>query len=100
MIRFLAENPGLKDLPKDAADLTLSRLARLDGQKNGESVAEVGKDMRRTMQAHCGVFRFPELLTEGVKKIREMADRATRTEIRTRARCSTPRASKRWNSTT
>jgi succinate dehydrogenase flavoprotein subunit len=81
IIKFLSENPNRKDLPKDAADFTLSRLARLDGQKGGESVAEVGRDMRRNMQAHCGVFRFPDLLTEGVKKIREIADRATRTEI-------------------
>src|SRR5207247_3733724 len=35
MIRFLKENPGRKDLPKDAAERTLARLARLDNQKNG-----------------------------------------------------------------
>ncbi len=86
VVRFLAENRGHKDLPKDAADLTLSRLARLDGQKGGENVSEVAKDMRRTMQAHCGVFRFPEMLVEGVKKIREVADRATRTEIKDKSR--------------
>jgi succinate dehydrogenase / fumarate reductase, flavoprotein subunit len=86
IIKFLSENPNRKDLPKDAADFTLSRLARLDGQKSGESVAEVGRDMRRNMQAHCGVFRFPDLLTEGVKKIREIADRATRTEIKDKSK--------------
>src|SRR4051812_26576095 len=84
--RFLAENPGIKDLPRDAADASLARLARLDGQKAGESVAEVAKDMRRTMQGHCGVFRFPDLLAAGVKKIREIADRATRTEIRDKSK--------------
>jgi succinate dehydrogenase / fumarate reductase flavoprotein subunit len=86
VIGFLKENPGLKDLPKDAADRTLARLARLDGQKNGEPVAEVGREMRRAMQAHCGVFRFPDTLAEGVKKIREIADRATRTEIKDKSR--------------
>ena len=86
VVRFLAENPGYKDLPKDAADFTLSRLSRLDSQKNGENVAEVAKEMRRTMQAHCGVFRFPEMLVEGVKKIREVADRATRTEIKDKSK--------------
>src|SRR4249919_636675 len=73
MVKFLQENPGRKDLPKDAAERTRARLARLDGQKNGESVADVGTEMRRTMQAHCGVFRFPDLLVEGVKKIRSIA---------------------------
>src|SRR5436190_1690310 len=60
--RFLAENPGIRELPKDAGELSVARLARLDGQKSGESVGEVAKEMRRTMQAHCGVFRFPDML--------------------------------------
>jgi len=86
VIKFLAENPGRKDLPKDAAERTQSRLARLDSQRNGESVAEVGTEIRRAMQAHCGVFRFPDMLAEGVKKIRSIADRVTRTEIRDKSR--------------
>jgi succinate dehydrogenase / fumarate reductase flavoprotein subunit len=81
MIRFLKENPGHKDLPKDAADRTSARMARLDGQTGGESVFEVGAEMRRIMQAHCGVFRFPEMLAEGVRKIKETAERATRLQI-------------------
>ncbi len=68
-------------LPKDAGELTLSRLARLDGQKNGERVADVGADMRRIMQLNCGVFRFPDLLAQGVKKMNEVSERAGRTEI-------------------
>jgi len=86
MIRFLQENPGHKDLPKDAADRTSARLSRLDGQKEGESVHEVGAEMRRVMQAHCGVFRFPDMLTEGVKKIMAAAQRAQRTEIRDKSK--------------
>jgi succinate dehydrogenase / fumarate reductase flavoprotein subunit len=81
IVRFLKENPGHKDLPKDAAERSQTRLARLDGQKGGEPYQMVARDMRRVMQAHCGVFRFPDLLEEGVKKIREVADRATRSEI-------------------
>jgi succinate dehydrogenase / fumarate reductase flavoprotein subunit len=84
--KFLAENPVRKDLPKDAGDRTLARLARLDSQKNGESVSEVGTEMRRAMQAHCGVFRFPDMLAAGVKKIREIADRATRTQIKDKSK--------------
>jgi len=38
------------------------------------------------MQAHCGVFRFPDLLADGVKKIREVADRVTRTEIKDKSK--------------
>jgi len=86
VVKFLAQNPGHKDLPKDAADYTLSRLARLEGQSRGENVAEVAKEMRRTMQAHCGVFRFPDMLVEGVRKIREVAERSARTEIKDKSK--------------
>jgi succinate dehydrogenase / fumarate reductase flavoprotein subunit len=65
-----------QDLPKDAADRSLARLAKLDSAKSGESVHEVGAEMRRTMQLHCGVFRFPDSLAEGVRKINEVAQRA------------------------
>ena len=86
IIRFLKENPGHKDLPKDAADGTSARLSRLDSQQGGENVYEVANDMRRIMQAHCGVFRFPDMLLEGVKKIKEVAQRGQRTQIRDKSR--------------
>ena len=81
IIRDVKELPAHKDLPKDAGELTRARIARLDGQTGGESVARVAADMRRTLQLHCGVFRFPDLLVEGVAKIKEIAQRAGRTEI-------------------
>jgi len=81
VIRFLRENPGHKTLPSDAADRTQARLARLENQRHGEPVHDVADEMRRTMQAHCGVFRFPDLLVEGVAKIRAISDRAAHTEI-------------------
>ncbi len=76
----------LKPLPADAADVSLARLARLDGQTNGESVFDVGLEMRRTMQKHAGVFRFDNLLKEGVQKIGEVAERAKRTEIKDKSK--------------
>jgi succinate dehydrogenase / fumarate reductase flavoprotein subunit len=85
-IQFLKENPGHKVLPQDAAEPTLTRLARLDGQTDGENVYQVAADMRRIMQAHCGVFRFPDMLAEGVKKIREVAQRVQRTQIKDKSK--------------
>jgi succinate dehydrogenase / fumarate reductase flavoprotein subunit len=76
----------LKPLPADAADVSLARLARLDGQTSGESVFDVGLEMRRTMQKHAGVFRFDALLKEGVQKIGEVAERAKRTEIKDKSK--------------
>ena len=70
-----------RDLPKDAADRPLARLARLDSASDGERVAELGAELRKTMQAHCSVFRFPELLAEGVSKVKQIAARAERMSI-------------------
>ncbi len=75
-----------RTLPKDAAERSLARLARLDSATSGERVAEVGLELRRTMQAHCGVFRFPELLIEGVHKMRQIAERAGRVYIEDKSR--------------
>lgn len=47
---------------------------------------EVGAALRRTVQAHCGVFRFPELLTEGVAKMKEISARVARTEIKDKSK--------------
>jgi succinate dehydrogenase / fumarate reductase flavoprotein subunit len=85
-VQFLKENPGHKDLLDDAAERTLARLARLDNQIDGENVYQVAADLRRTMQAHCGVFRFPDMLAEGVKKIREVAERSQRTQIKDKSK--------------
>jgi succinate dehydrogenase / fumarate reductase flavoprotein subunit len=81
IIEDLKNNPHPKPLPADAAERPLARLARLENQKNGERVPEVGDAMRRAMQKHCGVFRFPGLLAEGVEQIKKVAERVANTEI-------------------
>ncbi len=81
IIEELKHNPHHKSLPEDIADISLARLNRLDTQSNGEKVADVGDALRRTMQTYCGVFRFPDMLKEGVSKINEIAQRVARTEI-------------------
>jgi succinate dehydrogenase / fumarate reductase flavoprotein subunit len=81
MVEFLRQNRVHKPLPKDAPDRTLARLDRLEQQRNGERVADVGTALRQDLQAHAGVFRFPDLLTEGVQKIKDIRKRVERTEI-------------------
>ncbi|MDD5179854.1 MAG: succinate dehydrogenase flavoprotein subunit [Gallionellaceae bacterium] len=86
IIEDLQSNPHHKLLPANSAEFSLARLARLENQKNGERVAEVGDAMRKTMQKHCGVFRFPELLAEGVEKIKQIAERVAHTEIQDKSK--------------
>jgi succinate dehydrogenase / fumarate reductase, flavoprotein subunit len=75
MAAEIAQYKAHKPLPNEAADKTLARVARLESAQSTENVAEVGTDMRRTMQKHCGVFRFPELLEAGVSAIDQIAQR-------------------------
>jgi succinate dehydrogenase / fumarate reductase flavoprotein subunit len=75
-----------RPLPQDAGELSLARLARLDAATSGESVAEVAGDLRKSMQAHCGVFRNQQLLSEGVEKVLELEARAQRTAIGDKSR--------------
>ncbi|TVO65818.1 succinate dehydrogenase flavoprotein subunit [Denitromonas ohlonensis] len=75
-------NLRLKPLPDDAADFSLARMARLENQKDGTNVHEVRLAMQRTMQKHAGVFRFSELLQQGVTAILEVAEQAKTTEIK------------------
>jgi succinate dehydrogenase flavoprotein subunit len=86
IVEDLQRNPHPKPLPADAGESSLARLARLESQQGGESVAEVAAEMRHVMQTHCGVFRFPDLLAEGVAKIRAVAERARRTAITDKSR--------------
>ena len=86
IIEDLKKNQHHKQLPADAADKSLARLARLEGQKDGESVAQVSGAMRKTMQTHCGVFRFPDMLTQGVAKLSDVAERVKQTSIGDKSR--------------
>jgi succinate dehydrogenase / fumarate reductase flavoprotein subunit len=65
--------PGEKhaDLPKDSADLSLSRLDR-NRHANGKTpTAQLRSRMQKVMQSNCAVFRTGEVLQEGVKLIEE-----------------------------
>ncbi len=75
-----------KPLPPHAADLALARLARIDSATTGEEVADVANTLRRTLQAHCGVFRNQALLTEGVAKVLELERRVQRVAIKDKSR--------------
>ncbi|MCW5599332.1 MAG: succinate dehydrogenase flavoprotein subunit [Nitrosomonas sp.] len=86
IIEDLKRNSHYKQLPADVADKSLARLARLDQQKDGENVAQMGDLLRKTMQTYCGVFRFADMLKQGVDKISEVAQRIAQTEIRDKSK--------------
>ena len=63
-----------KQLPADAADFTLARLARLDGSAGGEYAQDVANDIRNSMQQHASVFRTQKMMDAGVVEIKALAE--------------------------
>ena len=87
IVRHVQSSPsGHSQLPSDAADIALERLARLDARRDGEVVGDLLAEVRKTMQVHCGVFRFPELLQAGVSKMMELSQRAERLYLRDKSK--------------
>jgi len=66
----------IKKLPDNVGQETLQRLEKLESNQNGETARALGNELRNAMQEHCGVFRFPELLEAGYKKILTIEKRA------------------------
>jgi succinate dehydrogenase / fumarate reductase flavoprotein subunit len=86
IVKHIAELGGHKDLPADAADFTLSRLARLESTSSGEYSQDIAGDIRKTMQAHAGVFRTSELLSQGVDKMGELVERAKHVHLKDKSK--------------
>jgi succinate dehydrogenase / fumarate reductase flavoprotein subunit len=87
MVEFIKSQPAAhKPLPANAADFSLSRINRLDNQKDGAAVGATRLAMQRTMQAHCGVFRFKDMLAEGVSKILDIEQQVAITEIKDKSK--------------
>ncbi|MDP3084043.1 MAG: FAD-binding protein, partial [Rubrivivax sp.] len=75
IVEFNQQTLVHKDLPADAADASLARLARLDASSDGEYAQDVANDIRSAMQQHAGVFRTQKTMDEGVAKMAALRER-------------------------
>ena len=75
-----------KPLPQAEIDKSLARVERLNSQKDGADVHETRLAMQRAMQKHAGVFRFNDLLKEGVEKVFAVADDVAKTGIKDKSK--------------
>jgi succinate dehydrogenase / fumarate reductase flavoprotein subunit len=66
---ILTANGKQPELPKDSADLALSRLDKFRNASGGTPTAQLRLNMQRVMQSNCAVFRTGEVLQEGHKLI-------------------------------
>ena len=64
----------------------MDRLEKLDQNSDGESPKEVGDELRQVMQDHCGVFRFPELLENGLSEIQNLRKKTNNLEIKDKSK--------------
>ena len=76
-----SKNKKLKKLPKDVIKKTVERLRKIDSKSSKENARQVGDELRAVMQKHCGVFRFPHLLDEGLEKVKDLKKRITNLTI-------------------
>jgi len=67
-------NPGetQRDLPKDSAERSLTRLDKFRNAAGSAPTAELRLKMQRVMQNNCAVFRTGEILEEGHKLIHDV----------------------------
>jgi len=75
-----------QDLPADAADYSLARLAQLDNSSSGEYTQDVANDIRSTMQKHCGVFRTQKIMDEGARQMVELTQRAQNIHLKDKSK--------------
>lgn len=86
IVQTALKNREHKPLPADAADRSLKRLAKLQNSTSGEYTQDVANDIRRTMQAHAGVFRTQKLLDEGVVQIAAVTEKARHIHLKDKSK--------------
>jgi len=86
IVQFNDKNKNHKELPADAADLTLERLNRLESASQGEYAQDVANDMRAAMQQHAGVFRQQKTMDEGVVKIADIRQRVAKIALKDKSK--------------
>lgn len=63
------------ELPRDSADLALTRLDHFRNAKGGSPTAEIRLEMQRTMTKGCAVFRDDALMSEGKERLAKTYER-------------------------
>jgi succinate dehydrogenase / fumarate reductase flavoprotein subunit len=69
--QIIEPNQSHAELPKDSADLSLSRLDKFRHASGKTPTAQLRLKMQKIMQNNCAVFRTGEVLAEGVKLIHD-----------------------------
>jgi len=82
IIEYLGENRYHRPLKDEVLEPALARLARWEQRGEGESVDALRRQLTRTMEEHCGVFRTEQVLSEGVEKVLALQARLADVRLR------------------
>ncbi len=69
IVDYLKEHRQHRPLYPESVDRALARLARWERKGGSESVDGLRRELQRTMEEYCGVFRSEEVLREGLEKV-------------------------------
>jgi len=86
IIEYLKDNKYQRVLDDEVINKALEKVKRYEQPANNagenvESVAELRKELKQTMEEHCSVFRNKEILKEGVNKVEELLKRMDNVRI-------------------
>jgi len=70
-----AANTSIAEAPLEAAQAEWSKIEALFKSKGSEDHYQIRKELRKTLDAHMGVFRTGEGIQAGLSKIRGLKDR-------------------------
>jgi succinate dehydrogenase / fumarate reductase flavoprotein subunit len=86
IVKALEQQPSVAALPDRQVEAARRRIDDLLARDGGESLYELRKELRATMDAKVGVFRTGEGLQEALEKIREIRRRAEKAPVADKAR--------------
>lgn len=73
--KALREGVEHREATESDIEAAMSRLNKVNGNRDGEGVAELRTELQGIMQNHFGVFRKGEFMQEGIKKLAALRKR-------------------------
>jgi len=83
IIDYLKEHKYHRTADEESINSIVEKIRRYDQPSDGasETVADLRKELKQTMEAHCSVFRNREILKEGVDKVEQLVQRMKNVRI-------------------
>jgi len=83
IIDYLKEHKYHRAADEESINSIVEKIRRYDQPADGssETVADLRKELKQTMEEHCSVFRNREILKEGVGKVEQLVQRMKNVRI-------------------